>query len=125
MAAKLKLQRVGTKNQPKYRLIVQETRTKLGGKVVEILGEYNPRLSTPFINFKQDKVEKWLKIGAQMTDKVRFLLGKSGILPAVDTTKLSKKKSKQEQPAEASPAETPAPVAEAQAAPASPTEEAK
>ncbi len=101
MAAKLKLQRVGTKNQPKYRLIVQETRTKLGGRVVEILGEYNPRLATPLINFKKEKVENWLKLGAQMTDKVRFLLGKSGILPPVDTSKLFKRKPKKEHAAPA------------------------
>lgn len=105
MAAKLKLQRVGTKNQPKYRLIVQETRTKLGGRVVEILGEYNPRMTTPLINFKKENVEKWLKTGAQMTDKVRFLLGKAGILAPVDTTVLHKRKPKKE--------------------PAAPTEEAK
>ncbi len=101
MAAKLKLQRVGTKNQPKYRLVVQETRTKLGGKVVEILGDYNPRLSTPLINFKREKVEAWLKDGVQLTDKVRFLLGKAGILPPVDTTNLTKRKSKNEAAPEA------------------------
>lgn len=100
MSTKLKLQRIGTKNQPKYRLIVQEARTKLGGKVVEILGEYNPRHEPPFINFKKEAVEKWLKTGAIATDKVRFLLGKAGILPPVDTSKLHKRKPKAETKAE-------------------------
>lgn len=105
MATKMKLQRVGTKNQPKYRLIIQETRTKLNGKVVEILGEYNPLKQPPLINFKKELVESWLKKGAQTTDKVRFLLGKAGILAPVDTTNLKKRKPKKEQTAEAKPAE--------------------
>ncbi len=96
MAAKLKFQRVGTKNKPKYRLIVQETRTKLQGKVVEILGEYNPKAKETYTNFKKDRVEHWLKVGAQPTDSVRFLLGKAGILPPVDTTNLVKRKPKKE-----------------------------
>ncbi len=125
MAAKLKLQRVGTKNQPKYRLIVQETRTKLGGKVVEILGEYNPRQPAPFINFKKEKVEEWLKKGVQLTDKVRFLLGKIGIMPPLDTTNLVKRKPKKELKAEEKPeaAEAKPEVKEAKAE--APKEEAK
>jgi len=105
MAAKIKLQRKGTKSKPKYRFIIQETRTKLNGKAVDILGEYEPQRNPSFINLDKEKVEKWLKIGAEPTDKVRILLGKAGILPAVDTSVLTKRKPKKEvKTDEASPA---------------------
>ncbi|MBI5701545.1 30S ribosomal protein S16 [Candidatus Saganbacteria bacterium] len=114
MAVKLKLQRVGTKSKPKYRLIAQETRTKLGGNLVEILGEYDPRQTNAFINFKKEKVEKWLKVGAQTTDKVRYLLGKAGIMPPMDTSKLVQRKPKKEAPAvEAKPEASAAPAEKA------------
>ncbi len=94
MSVKLKLQRKGTKNQPKYRLVVQEAKAKLSGGVIEILGEYEPLKSPCYINFDKDKVLKWLKNGAQPTEKVRILLGKSGILPPVNTSILTQKKPK-------------------------------
>lgn len=108
MAAKIKLQRIGKKNQPKYRIIVQEERTKLQGKVVAMLGGYNPRQKDQFINLDKENILKWLKIGAVPTDKVRFLFGKAGILPPVDTSVLTKKKPKKAvENKEAAPTEAP------------------
>jgi small subunit ribosomal protein S16 len=111
LAPKIKLQRVGTSKQPKYRVVIQDCRQKLGGKVIEILGIYHPRQSPTLFEVSKDKVLEWIKKGAQPTDKVRILLGKAGILSAVDTSKLNQRKPKK--PAEAAPsAEQPAPSAE-------------
>ena len=110
MAPKIKLQRVGTSKQPKYRVIIQDCRQKLGGKVIEILGIYHPRQTPALFEVSKDKILDWIKKGAQPTDKVRILLGKAGILSAVDTTKLNKRKSKKA--AEASAADQAAPPAE-------------
>ncbi|MBU0573587.1 MAG: 30S ribosomal protein S16 [Candidatus Margulisiibacteriota bacterium] len=104
MAPKIKLQRVGAKNKPKYRIIVQEERAKLNGSVIEILGQYNPRKEPSLFEFDKEKMEKWIKNGAQPTEKVRILLGKAGVLPPVDLQSLTKRKSKsqqEEQPAAA------------------------
>ena len=114
MAPKIKLQRVGTSKQPKYRLVVQEARQKLGGSVIEILGIYHPRQTPTLFEVSKEKVLEWIKKGAQPTDKVRMLLGKAGILPPVDTSILNKRKPKKE---------AAAPAAEVQPAP--PAEEAK
>jgi len=111
LAVKIKLQRVGTTRQPKYRVVVQEAKTKLGGTVVEILGIYHPRQNPTLFEVSREKVEAWLKKGAQPTDKVRILLGKAGIMPPVDTSVLTKRKPKKEAPAtEGAPAAAPAPV---------------
>jgi len=60
--------------------------------------EYEEDLDILYVNnnLDKEKVEKWLKIGAEPTDKVRILLGKAGILPAVDTSVLTKRKPKKE-----------------------------
>jgi len=121
LAPKIKLQRVGTSRQPKYRVVVQEERAKLGGAVIEILGIYHPRQTPALFEVSRDKMLDWIKKGAQPTEKVRMLLGKVGIMPPVDTTNLKKKKPKKEAAAEAAaPAgEAPAPKAE-EAKPAEP-----
>lgn len=121
MAPKIKLQRIGTSKQPKYRLIVQEAKQKLGGSVVEILGIYHPRQTPTLFEVKSDKVLEWIRKGAQPTERVRTLLGKAGILPAVDFSQRIKRKTKKAK--EAGEAAAPAPAAPA--APAAAPEEKK
>jgi small subunit ribosomal protein S16 len=104
MTPKIKLQRVGTKRQPKYRVVVQEARSKLGGKVIEILGIYQPRQNPAVFEVSKEKVLEWLKKGAQPTEKVRILLGKAGIMPPVDLAALHKRPSKGEKKEAAAPA---------------------
>lgn len=74
----LKLQRVGKKHQPSYRLVVDEKRHRMGGRVVESLGWYNPRSKEG--QFNADRIAHWLGHGAQKTDTVHNLLVKKGII---------------------------------------------
>lgn len=100
MAPKIKLQRVGAKNQPKYRVIIQEAREKVGGKLIEILGVYEPLREPSIFQVNKDKILDWIKKGAQPTEKIRILLGKAGILPPIDLASLTKRKKKAETPPE-------------------------
>lgn len=68
----LKLQRIGKKHQPSFRLIVGEKREKLNGRQLEDLGWYNP--GTKKHEFNKARVEYWLSKGAQKTDTVHNLL---------------------------------------------------
>lgn len=113
MAPKIKLQRVGTKNQPKYRVVIQEEREKLGGEVIENLGVYHPLEEPTRFEIDKEKTLSWLKKGAQPTEKVRILLGKAGIMPPIDLTVLPKKKKKEsgEAPAAEAPKVEAAPAA--------------
>lgn len=80
MAVKLRLQRLGKKKQPFYRIVAADSRSPRDGKFIEVVGTYNPRLNPPEVVIKEDKVIKWLKNGAQPTDTVRSLLRREGIL---------------------------------------------
>ena len=80
MAVKLRLQRLGKKKQPFYRIVAADSRSPRDGKFIEVVGTYNPRFNPPEVEIKEVKALKWLKNGAQPTDTVRSLLKKEGIL---------------------------------------------
>ncbi len=80
MAVKLRLQRLGKKKQPFYRIVAADSRSPRDGKFIEVVGTYNPRVNPPEVTIKEDKAIKWLKNGAQPTDTVRSLLRREGIL---------------------------------------------
>jgi small subunit ribosomal protein S16 len=101
MAAKIKLQRMGAKNQPYYRVVVQEESASPRGKVIAVLGKYHPLKEPTLFEVNHELVKEWLRKGAKPTEKVRILLGKAGILSPLDLTALPKKKPKGERAEEA------------------------
>lgn len=110
MSAKIKLQRLGTKSKPFYRVVVQDESSSPASDVVAVLGQYQPLKGKAEFNLDKEKTLAWIKKGAKPTEKVRILLGKAGILPPVDLAALPKRKKK----GESSPSPE-APVAEAPA----------
>jgi len=76
MAVKIRLMRVGKRKQPYYRIVAKEARSPRQGKYIEQVGFYNPLAEPTEVRFDMDKVNKWLKDGAQPTDTVKRLLGK-------------------------------------------------
>jgi small subunit ribosomal protein S16 len=68
----IRLQRVGKKNQPSYRVVLAEKTAPVKGKFIEILGNYNPVLKSK--NFKKDRISYWLSKGAQASPTVHNLL---------------------------------------------------
>ncbi len=112
MSVKIKLIRIGRKKQPLYKFCVQDQGDVGEGKVIEILGFYNPLAEPNICEVKADKVKDWLAKGAQPTEKVRILLGKAGVLPVVNFEGKVKRKPKKEQKEEAAKASEAAPAAE-------------
>ena len=78
MAVKLRLMRVGKTKQPTYRIVAADARSPRDGRFIEIVGQYNPRSEPSIINIDNDKVLKWLREGAQPTERVQKLLVISG-----------------------------------------------
>ncbi len=76
----IKLQRVGRKHQPSYRLVVAERRSKMAAPPVEDLGSYQP--GTKAAAFDKDRVSYWLGVGAQPTVTVHNMLVAQGIVAA-------------------------------------------
>ncbi|MGH7196633.1 MAG: 30S ribosomal protein S16 [Candidatus Saccharimonadales bacterium] len=120
----IRMQRLGRKGLPVYRLAVQEAqRHPSSGRVVAYVGTYNPHTKAVTIN--KEKVEFYLKNGAQPTPRVvRVLESEKVALPewvkktSADKTAKTRnpEKLRKNQPKEAPVAEEPA--AEAEAAPA-------
>jgi len=78
MSVKLRLTRVGKTKQPHYRVVAADSRNARDGRFIEILGQYNPRTEPSTLSIDNDKALKWLRQGAQPTDRVRKLLEISG-----------------------------------------------
>ena len=74
----IRMQRNGRTHSPVYRIIVQEAqRHPLSGRVVAEVGNYNPE--TKKVVLDQEKVEFYLKNGAQPSSRVAFVFKKEGI----------------------------------------------
>jgi small subunit ribosomal protein S16 len=105
----IKLQRVGKKHQPSYRLVVAEKRSKMAGPPVEDLGSYNTFNKKSAIN--KERVSHWLRVGAQPTTTVHNFLVKEGVLAGAKMAVKMKKKAAVEKPAaETAPAAAAAPT---------------
>ena len=109
----IRLQRLGRKGYPVYRLAVQEAqRHPSSGRVVAYVGSYNPH--TKESNVQVEEAQKYLDNGAQPTPRVVKLLADAGVKlpkwvkqPAADKQKTVKnaEKLRKNQPKEEAPAE--------------------
>lgn len=115
----IRLQRIGRKGYPVYRLAVQEAqRHPSSGRVVAYVGNYNPH--TKESNVQVELAQKYLDNGAQPSPRVVRLLKEAGVKlpkwviePATDKSKsirnsekLRKNQPKEEPVVEETPAET-------------------
>jgi len=79
VSVKIRLQRVGTKKKPFYRVAAMDSRKKRDGDVIEYLGKYQPIITEKQFVVDEEKILKWLGQGAQPTDTIKELLKKEGI----------------------------------------------
>lgn len=74
MAVKIRLRRMGARNNPFYRVVVADSRSPRDGRFIEEIGYYDPKSNPAVININKEKAEEWIKKGAQPTDTVKRLL---------------------------------------------------
>jgi small subunit ribosomal protein S16 len=84
---KIKLRRIGAAKQPRYRLVIDDSRASRDGKFSEIIGHYNPRTQPEELVINEQMALDWLKQGAQPTATVARLLNKAGILDKFNASK--------------------------------------
>lgn len=77
---KLRLRRMGAKDQPFYRIVAVDSRKKRDGGYLENLGYYDPKAEPFILRVDTDKALKWLKVGAQPTETVRSLFSRAGVM---------------------------------------------
>ena len=75
---KLRLRRMGAKKKPFYRIVAADSRYPRDGRFIEELGTYNPLVSPAEIKVDAERVQSWMKNGAQPTETVKSLLKKAG-----------------------------------------------
>ena len=72
----IRLRRAGSKKRPFFRVVVTDSRAARDSSFVEILGHYNPRSKPAVVQVDKERVDYWLKKGAQPSDSVRTLIAR-------------------------------------------------
>lgn len=73
----IRLARFGAKKKPSYRVVVIEKERARNSKSVEVVGIYNPVATPQVVQLKHDRIDFWMKNGAQPSDTVKRLLQKN------------------------------------------------
>ena len=82
MALAIRLSRGGAKKRPYYRIVVADSRTPRDGRFIEKVGTYNPLLakdSPERVKLDAERIQHWLGVGAQPSDRVLRFLDAAGI----------------------------------------------
>lgn len=73
----IRMTRHGTKKRPFFHIVVADSRAPRDGRFIEKLGTYNPLLPREHaqrLTLVKERIDHWLKVGAQPSDRVaRFL----------------------------------------------------
>ena len=77
---RLRSQRYGYKKSPFYRIVATDSRNPRDGRFIEVVGTYDPLTNPATVKLDEEKVMKWLSLGAKPTDTVKSLLSKEGLL---------------------------------------------
>ena len=97
MSVRIRLARTGKLNQPSYRIVVADSRVKRGGRVIEVLGHYNPLVDPVGLNYAEERLKYWLAQGAQMSDRVTYLITGKKRKRTKNKAAQKKKKSKEKE----------------------------
>lgn len=139
MAVAIRLARGGSKKRPYYRIVVADSRNSRDGRFIEKVGTYNPLLakdSPERVKLDADRIQHWLGVGAQPSDRVARFLDVAGIKERAArnnpnkgkpgekaTERAEERATKQAEAAEAAAAAAAAPEPEAPAADEAPVAE--
>ena len=83
MAVKIRFARIGRHDDPRYRIVVADSRYSKDGRYIEQIGYYNPKGEMKDVVINEEKARDWLAKGAIPSDSVKALLSKKGLLNKV------------------------------------------
>ena len=75
MAVVIRLRREGSRNKPKYRIVVTDSRMPRDGRFIEIVGSYDPS-NEKDTKVNKESIECWIKKGAKPSPRVGSILKK-------------------------------------------------
>ena len=81
MAVRIRLQRMGRRHRPFYRIGVCDARTPRDGRMIENVGYYDPlaKDEEKQVVLKEERIRHWLSQGAQPSKTVADMLTRRGI----------------------------------------------
>jgi small subunit ribosomal protein S16 len=79
LAVKIRLTRVGARNNPIWRVVAADQRSPRDGRFIEVLGHYNPQTEPSTIELDEERIRAWVQQGAQPSNTVKRLLKAKGI----------------------------------------------
>jgi small subunit ribosomal protein S16 len=65
---------MGAKKRPYYRIVATDTRSPRDGRFIELIGRFDPIADPKLFEIKQDRLDYWVGVGAQMTDTLAGLV---------------------------------------------------
>lgn len=97
----IRLSRIGKKNKPQFRVVVQEKSKATTSRFIEQVGFYNPHKEQDSIQLEKERIKYWLSRGAQASPTVFNILVANKIVagPSIPVGR-PKKKKKEEKPSE-------------------------
>ena len=80
MAVRIRMKQFGRRHRPFFRVCVTDARTPRDGRVLEEVGYYDPMVPETDARafLRGDRIDYWLSVGAQPSDKVAVLIKKYG-----------------------------------------------
>lgn len=78
MAVRIRMKMMGRKHRPFFRICVMDQRKPRDGRAIEELGYYDPmvRDKSQRVSLNMERVQHWLSVGAQPSEKVAVLIEK-------------------------------------------------
>ena len=70
----IRLQRKGTKKTPHHRIVATERTRSQGGRILEILGYYDPSYEPPRFSLEESRLAYWVSSGAQVSEATARLI---------------------------------------------------
>jgi small subunit ribosomal protein S16 len=77
MSVKIRMKRVGARNNPVFRIVVADSRSPRDGRFIEELGTYHPLKSGDNVKMDLERADHWLSKGAQPSDTVASFIHKA------------------------------------------------
>lgn len=74
---KIRLMRIGDRKKPFYRVVIVDERNKRTGGYIENVGTYNPLTEPKEIKLNKERIEHWIKMGAQKSDGFLRIIGEA------------------------------------------------
>ena len=90
----IRMTRHGAKKRPFFHIVVADSRSPRDGRFIEKLGTYNPLLPREHaqrITLDKERIDHWLKVGAQPSDRVARFLAQAEMMKPRERREQTKK----------------------------------